>query len=280
MSTISSFPITADAISALPVVTTTINTTDKFPFVSSSTTSYCTFQTIINNLATSYQPLNANLTQIAQGTAPTQAGLDLLAIPTPSSNSFISILTSGAIQRRTFVQVLADIAAQPASLALTALSVLGEATTAGKNILLVPNPSGFAGYLNVTSAGAAASVKSYQTVANDIRPFLIPPAVNKGTTGTTLTPAFDTADFWALTALASGLTINAPTGSNYQEGSILTLRLADNGSTRALTWNAIYKTTTGAGGTLPTATGGKTNYLQFMYNSTDTSWDCLLFTQK
>ena len=75
-----------------------------------------------------------------------------------------------------------------------------------------------------------------------------------------------------ITALATGITINAPTGSPLQ-GNSLMLRVKDNGTTRAISWNSIYRA---IGVTLPTGTmPSGTTYVGGFYNSTDTKWDVL-----
>jgi hypothetical protein len=79
-----------------------------------------------------------------------------------------------------------------------------------------------------------------------------------------------TADQYAYTALASGLTINAPTGTPV-DGNKLIIRILDNGTTRTLTWNATY---TVIGTTLPAATTpNKTTYVGCIYNAANTRWD-------
>jgi len=86
----------------------------------------------------------------------------------------------------------------------------------------------------------------------------------------TLTIDTDVSDFATITAQAEGLTIAAPTGTPV-EGQKLIIRLKDDGSARAITFNAIFRA---LGVTLPTTTvASKTTYLGLVYNSTDTKWD-------
>ena len=76
-----------------------------------------------------------------------------------------------------------------------------------------------------------------------------------------------------VSALASALTIAVPTGvsSSFYEGKELTFRIKDNGTARALTWNAIFVDYTGI---LPTTTvANKTVYIGCKYNAVDTKWD-------
>jgi len=92
----------------------------------------------------------------------------------------------------------------------------------------------------------------------------------------TPTPNADTTDVHIVTALAAGATFGAPTGT-LTHGQQLIIRVKDNGTARSLAWNS------GVGGyrastdlALPTTTIlGKTIYLGFMYNATDTKWDLL-----
>ncbi len=92
----------------------------------------------------------------------------------------------------------------------------------------------------------------------------------------TPTPNADTTDVHIITALAAGATFDAPTGTP-THGQQLIVRVKDNGTAQSLGWNS------GAGGyrastdlALPTTTVlGKTLYLGFMYNSTDSKWDLL-----
>ena len=86
----------------------------------------------------------------------------------------------------------------------------------------------------------------------------------------TITPNIETTKLVVTSALAAALTIAAPTGTA-QEGQELTFRFKDNGTARALTWNAIFEDYTGS---LPTTTtAGKTVYIGCKYNLINTKWD-------
>lgn len=94
-------------------------------------------------------------------------------------------------------------------------------------------------------------------------------------TATSLTPDISLKDVYAYTALASALTIDAPIGTPLN-GNKLLFRLLDNGTSRALTWNATY---TVIGVTLPTSTtAGKTTYVGCIYNADNTRWDVIAVT--
>ncbi len=91
----------------------------------------------------------------------------------------------------------------------------------------------------------------------------------------TPTPNADTTDIYTVTALAEAAAFGAVTGTPVQ-GQTLLIRIKDNATARALTWNAIYRAGTDV--SLPTTTVlSKTIYVGFVYNSTDTKWD-LVFT--
>lgn len=89
----------------------------------------------------------------------------------------------------------------------------------------------------------------------------------------TPTPNVDTTDVHIITALAAGATFGAPTGTPTQ-GQQLIIRIKDNGTARALNWNAAYRASSDLA--LPTTTIlSKTIYLGFIWNSTDSKWDLL-----
>lgn len=95
-----------------------------------------------------------------------------------------------------------------------------------------------------------------------------------GTTASSATPTpdADSHDVYTVTALAVNATFGSPTGTPVN-GQVLMLRILDNGTTRTLAYNAIYRA---IGVTLPTATtASKTIYLGCIYNSADTKWDVI-----
>jgi hypothetical protein len=91
------------------------------------------------------------------------------------------------------------------------------------------------------------------------------------TSTATPTPNCDLIDQYDLTALGAATAFGAPTGTPVN-GQKLIIRLHDDGTARALTWNAAYRS---RGATLlTTTTPGVTNYLGFIYNSVESKWDC------
>ena len=80
---------------------------------------------------------------------------------------------------------------------------------------------------------------------------------------------------YCFTDLAVDLTINAPIGTPV-DGSKLMFRVLDNGTARAITWNATY---TVIGTTLPITTiANKMTYVGCIYNATNTRWDVVAVT--
>jgi hypothetical protein len=95
-----------------------------------------------------------------------------------------------------------------------------------------------------------------------------------GTTASTstLTIDADVTDQYNVTALAVGMTIAAPTGTP-TDGQKLIIRILDNGTARALTWNAIFRA---VGTILPTTTTvSKTTYVGAVYNVAAVKWDVI-----
>lgn len=95
----------------------------------------------------------------------------------------------------------------------------------------------------------------------------------------TVTPNADTDDAVDITALATAVSIAAPTGTpTNMQG--LTIRIKDNGTARAITWNAAFV----AGGTdLPSITVlSKILTVGFLYNSANglNKWQCVASAQE
>lgn len=113
------------------------------------------------------------------------------------------------------------------------------------------------------------STSGTQTLTNKT----ITKRVSSTASSTTPTPNADTDDVYVLTALAAGATFGAPTGTPTQ-GQGLIVRIKDNGTARTLAFNAIYRFSSDL--SAPTTTVlSKTLYMGFIYNSTDTKWDCV-----
>jgi hypothetical protein len=90
--------------------------------------------------------------------------------------------------------------------------------------------------------------------------------------GASITPNITTTDQLNITTLAVDAVFAAPSGSAI-DGQKLIIRVKDNGTTRALGWNSLYRA---FGSALPTNTSaGKTVYVGFIFNAAETRWDCV-----
>jgi hypothetical protein len=93
--------------------------------------------------------------------------------------------------------------------------------------------------------------------------------------GSSITINLDTTDlaYQINTQAAGTLTINAPTGT-LKNGDKLLLRIKST-NIQTFSWNAIFSGSSEL--PLPTTTtgGGKTDYIGFMYNSTDADWQLI-----
>jgi hypothetical protein len=103
------------------------------------------------------------------------------------------------------------------------------------------------------------------------------PFVQTVTSGATVTPVATTDDELIITAQAAALNLANPSGSA-TEGQGLIVRIKDDGTARAITYGSQYRA---IGVTLPSTTViSKTLYLGFIYNATDTKWDCIGVSQE
>ena len=160
-----------------------------------------------------------------------------------------------------------------ASSAVLAASALVVGGGAGVAPATVTTGTGVLTALAASTNAAAGVVTG--TGTGTLQNKRIDPRVVSTTTATTLTPDVSAADQYAYTALASGLTINAPTGTPV-DGDKLIFRILDNGTPRALTWNATY---TVIGTILPTTTtASKMTYVGCIYNAANTRWDVVAAT--
>ena len=95
----------------------------------------------------------------------------------------------------------------------------------------------------------------------------------------TITPNADTDDLVDITAIAQAFTIAAPTGTA-TNGQALVIRIKDNGTARAITWNSAFV----AGGVaLPSTTViSKILTIGFFYNTANSlnKWQCVASAQE
>lgn len=126
------------------------------------------------------------------------------------------------------------------------------------------------------ASATIATIDATQTFTNKrTNPRIISAASYTTDTGTSLDVS--TADQFVITAQTGALLFNAPGGTPV-EGQKLIIRIKDNGTARALTYNAIFRA---MGVALPTTTVlSKTLYMGFIYNITDTKWDLVAVAQE
>jgi len=78
--------------------------------------------------------------------------------------------------------------------------------------------------------------------------------------------------------LGGNRTMGAPT--NPHDGQMIMFRIKqDVTGTRTLAWNAIYRFPAAIPSPTITPTGGRFDYIGFIYNGTDTKWDCIALVQ-
>ncbi|NTU69318.1 hypothetical protein HGB13_00600 [bacterium] len=115
-----------------------------------------------------------------------------------------------------------------------------------------------------------------QTLTNKrINPRLVTATSYTTDTGTSLDVS--TCDQFEVTAQAGALKLNNPSGTP-TGGQRLTVRIKDNGTARALTYDTQFRA---MGVALPSTTVlSKTLYLGFIFNATDTKWDLVAVAQE
>lgn len=120
------------------------------------------------------------------------------------------------------------------------------------------------------------TISSTSTLTNKrINPRLVTTTSYTTDTGTSLDVSV--CDQFEITAQAGALLFNSPGGTPLG-GQKLLIRIKDDGTARALTYNAIFRA---AGNALPSTTVlSKTLYMGFIYNATDTKWDLVAVSQE
>lgn len=121
--------------------------------------------------------------------------------------------------------------------------------------------------------GAIVGADDVQTLTNKS----VTPRVYSEASNATPATNSDSYDQHNITALAAACAVGAPTGTP-TDGKNLIYRFKDNGSARALTWNAAFRA---IGVTLPTTTVvSKTLYVGCKWNAADSKWDALAVAQE
>ncbi len=132
-----------------------------------------------------------------------------------------------------------------------------------------------AGVIAVESV-TVPTISSTSTITNKrIEPRIVTAASYTTDTGTSLDVA--TCDQFQVTAQAGALKLNNPSGTPVA-GQKLIVRIKDNGTARALTYDTQFRA---MGTALPSTTViSKTVYLGLVYNATDTKWDLVAVAQE
>lgn len=135
-----------------------------------------------------------------------------------------------------------------------------------------------ASQVNLLATAVATKIKGLPSEAQTLTNKRITKRTNVvATAGATLTMNWDSYDAYGITAQDAALTIAAPTGTPTPMQPML-LRIKDNGTARALTWNAVFRA---VGVTLPTTTtAGKSLYAMLVWNSTLSKCDVIGLTQE
>lgn len=154
---------------------------------------------------------------------------------------------------------------------ITACNVTASGTNYGK---FVTGSTVTASDVTATRAMSASTVTASDVVATRGITGRPVKRVYSTTTLTTLTPEISTYDIFHLTALASALTIANHSTSTPADGDMMLIRLLDNATPRALTFDTAYVAK--AGTALPTTTTASKNLsMLFQYNSNLTKWNLL-----
>lgn len=118
-------------------------------------------------------------------------------------------------------------------------------------------------------AGTVVGTTDTQTLSGK----RLTPRVATAASTATLTIDGDATDLYILTAQAAALTIAAPSGTP-AAGQLLMLRIKDNGTARAITWNAIF-ISSGVANLPSTTVISKTHYIGLVYDDAAAKWVCL-----
>ncbi len=139
-------------------------------------------------------------------------------------------------------------------------------TITGLGTAATTNATDYATAAQGANADSAVQPTATQTLTNK----RITPRSTSTASTATLTPNADNYDIVSVTAQAAPITIAAPLGS-HNDGQVLKIRLRDNGTSRAITWNGVYS---GYTSDLPASTVvNATMAYEFWWNAATSRWD-------
>lgn len=118
----------------------------------------------------------------------------------------------------------------------------------------------------VTATQTAATTTGWRTK----------PRILSDTSQATLTPDIDDYNIYSLSAQAAALTVAAPAGTP-NDGDAMIIRLKDNGTARAITWNAAYENISGLSN-LATTVINKWHVIGMLYNAGTSKWQIVSIT--
>lgn len=128
---------------------------------------------------------------------------------------------------------------------------------------------GDVGLGNVDNTSNATERAATRTLTNA----RINPRTTSVASASTHTIDSDSYDLFAVTAQAAAVTFAAPTGTPVI-GQKLMVRLKDNGTARAITWNAAF-VSSGIASLPSTTVISKTHHILFIYDDVSAKWVCL-----
>lgn len=231
-------------------------------------------------VATEFNTVRSEIVSALAGKQPLDPDLTAIAAATATTDSFLQAKAS-AWTSRTPTQVAADLVT-PLSSSLQPLD--GDLTTlAGltpTNDDIVQRKAGAWTNRTMVQLKTDLALNNVDNTSNTIERAAVRTLTNAritkrvGSTASSATPtaSADDHDIYKVTALATGATFGAPTGTP-TDGQMILYRIKDNGTARALAWNAIFLP---VGVNLPTTTViSKWLYVLSIYSTDDSKWHVL-----
>jgi hypothetical protein len=129
---------------------------------------------------------------------------------------------------------------------------------------------------SLTTAATAQASAAAKTALQADTNFRTKQRVSVAATHTTLTPDLSVASIYEINALASSMAIAAPVGSP-NDKDILLFFIKDNGTARAISYNAIFQNISGLD-TLTATVANKWSVVGCVYNATAVKWHIVSIT--